>query len=104
MLDQFRKSLLRELDYRQEANNCSRCANSSKDFERIVVPEPIADYSTSRVLTMEYVHGKKVTELSPLARMEFDGDALAEELSALISSRFWSTASFTPIRIRATFS
>ena len=29
---------------------------------------------------MEYVHGKKITELSPLARMEFDGAALAEEL------------------------
>src|SRR5256885_11988144 len=29
---------------------------------------------------MEYVPGKKVTEMSPLARMEFDGAALAEDL------------------------
>ncbi len=46
----------------------------------MVVPEPIADYSTSRVLTMEYVHRKKITDLSPLGRMEFDGDDLAEEV------------------------
>src|SRR6187401_876237 len=54
MLDQFRKSLLRELDYRQEANNLITIRSELKDFERIVVPEPITDYSTSRVLTMEY--------------------------------------------------
>ena len=80
MLDQFRKSLLRELDYRQEANNLITLREQLKEFERIVVPEPIADYSTSRVLTMEYVHGKKVTDLSPLGRMEFDGNDLAEEV------------------------
>ncbi len=80
MLDQFRKSLLRELDYRQEANNLTTIREQLKEFDSLVVPEPIADYSTSRVLTMEYVQGKKVTDLSPLGRMEFDGDALAENL------------------------
>ena len=80
MLDQFRKSLVRELDYRQEANNLTAIGEHLKDFRRIIVPEPIADYSSSRVLTMQYVHGKKITDLSPLSRMEFDGGALAEEL------------------------
>ena len=80
MLDQFRKSLLRELDYRLEASNLTTIGQHLKEFEHIVVPEPIADYVTSRVLTMQYVHGKKITDLNPLARMEFDGDALAEEL------------------------
>ena len=80
MLDQFRKSLLRELDYRQELNNLTTLREQLKEYENIIVPEPIADYSTSRVLTMEYVHGKKVTDLSPLGRMEFDGSTLAEDL------------------------
>ncbi|MDQ6912686.1 MAG: AarF/ABC1/UbiB kinase family protein, partial [Verrucomicrobiota bacterium] len=80
MLEQFRKSILRELDYRQEASNLTTLGEQMKQFERILVPKPIADYSSARVLTMEYVHGKKVTDLSPLARMEFDGDALADEL------------------------
>jgi predicted unusual protein kinase regulating ubiquinone biosynthesis (AarF/ABC1/UbiB family) len=80
MLDQFRKSLLRELDYRLEASNLTTIGEHLKEFEHIVVPEPIPDYVTSRVLTMQYVHGKKITDLNPLARMEFDGNALAEEL------------------------
>ncbi len=80
MLDQFRKSLVRELDYRQEANNLTTIGEHLRSFPRIIVPDPIADYSSSRVLTMQYVQGKKITDLSPLARMDFDGSALAEEL------------------------
>src|SRR5205814_327620 len=79
-LDQFRKSVLRELDYRQEATNLTTIGGNLKGFERIIVPAPISDYTTSRILTMEYVHGKKITDLHPLARLEFDGTALAEEL------------------------
>ncbi len=80
MLGQFRKSLLRELDYRQEANNLVTLREQLQNFERIVIPQPIADYCSSRVLTMEYIHGRKITDVSSLGRMDFDGAALAEEL------------------------
>jgi ubiquinone biosynthesis protein len=80
MLEQFRKSLLRELDYRQELQNLLRLRELVREYDRIIVPMPITDYSAARILTMEYVPGKKVTEMTPLARMEFDGSAVAEQL------------------------
>ena len=80
MLEEFRKSLLRELDYRLEAQNLTAFHTNMASFRRIVVPLPIDDYCTARVLTMEYVAGKKITKMSPLARMEFDGEGLAEEV------------------------
>jgi predicted unusual protein kinase regulating ubiquinone biosynthesis (AarF/ABC1/UbiB family) len=80
MLEQFRRSLLQELDYRLEATNLTTIREQLRSFTHIVVPAPIADYTTSRVLTMEFVPGKKITELSPLVQMDFDGAALAEEL------------------------
>ncbi len=80
MLDEFRQSLMRELDYLQEARNLARLARNLREFDLIVVPEPVDDYTTSRVLTMEYVRGKKVTAVSPLTRLEIDGAALGEEL------------------------
>src|SRR3989440_6417118 len=80
ILEQFRKSLLRELDYRQELQNLLQLREQLRAFNRIIVPAPVMDYSSARVLTMEYVPGKKITDMSPLARMEFDGTALAEEL------------------------
>jgi predicted unusual protein kinase regulating ubiquinone biosynthesis (AarF/ABC1/UbiB family) len=49
-------------------------------FPRIVVPLPVDDYTTSRVLTMDYVAGTKITAVSPLERTEVDGAPLADEL------------------------
>jgi ubiquinone biosynthesis protein len=80
MLDELRKSLMRELDYRQEGQNLAAFREQLRDFPHLIVPAPIADYSTSRVLTMEFVPGTKITKMSPLSRMEFDGEILAEEL------------------------
>jgi ubiquinone biosynthesis protein len=79
-VEEFRKSLLRELDYRQEATNLRVLSENLKEFDRIVVPLPIDDYTTSRVLTMEYIAGTKITSLSPLVRLEYDGKALAEQI------------------------
>src|SRR2546430_2870403 len=80
MLEELRKSLMRELDYRQEAHNLAAFREQLKDFTHIIVPAPIADYSTSGVLTVEYVSCVKITEMSPLTRMDFDGEMLAGEL------------------------
>jgi predicted unusual protein kinase regulating ubiquinone biosynthesis (AarF/ABC1/UbiB family) len=80
ILDEFENTLLHELDYRREAANLQTLHRNLSQFERIRVPLPIPDYTTGKVLTMEYVEGKKITELSPLARLDFDGGALAEEL------------------------
>ncbi len=79
-LEEFRKTLLRELDYRQEARNLSTFSENLSGFERIVVPLPVEDFTTSRVLTMEFVSGKKITALGPLARIDLNGRELAEEL------------------------
>ncbi len=80
MLLEFRKSLLRELDYRQEARNLITFSENLHEFENIIVPLPIEDYTTSRVLTMDYIKGKKITSLTPLARIDIDGHILADYL------------------------
>jgi predicted unusual protein kinase regulating ubiquinone biosynthesis (AarF/ABC1/UbiB family) len=60
--------------------NLVRLGEMLDQYKRIIVPAPIVDYCAAKVLTMEYIPGKKITELSPLALMEFDGAELAEEL------------------------
>ena len=80
VFEEFRKSLLRELDFRQEALHLLTLGDNLKDIPEIVIPRPLLPYSTSRVLTMEFVSGTKVTALSPLARLELDGARLADAL------------------------
>jgi ubiquinone biosynthesis protein len=76
----LRRSLLRELDFKLELNNLITFADNLKEFERIEIPEPVDNFTTSRVLTMEYIPGKKITELNPLRLLEIDGAGLAREL------------------------
>ncbi|HXI74155.1 MAG TPA: AarF/UbiB family protein, partial [Pyrinomonadaceae bacterium] len=80
MLADLRESLLHELDFQREGRNLHKLRKSLREFENIVIPEPIDDYTTARVLTMEYIPGKKITEVSPLRFMDMDTAALAEEI------------------------
>src|SRR5690606_18189602 len=50
---QFRRAIAAELDYRREFRNIERFRELTADYDLLVVPEPVRDYSTSRVLTME---------------------------------------------------
>lgn len=80
LLEEFRRSLFQELDYRQEARNLVTLRVNLEDYPNLRVPSAIDDYTTSRVLTMEFIGGTPITRLSPLARLELDGAALADEL------------------------
>jgi predicted unusual protein kinase regulating ubiquinone biosynthesis (AarF/ABC1/UbiB family) len=80
VLEEFRRTILSELDYREEARNLVTLSHQLRDFERIVVPLPIDDFTTARVLTMDYIDGTKITAVSRVERTEVDGVALGEEL------------------------
>lgn len=78
LLAQFRRSLADELDYRKELANLQRFRELVDGDALLVVPEPVPSYSTSRVLTMEFIEGRKVTDVGPLGLLDVDGHALAE--------------------------
>ena len=79
-LDSFRTSFVAELDFRTEADNLHTFGELFAEREPLLVPRPIDRLVTRRVLTMTYVDGRRVTDLTPLARHDFDGARLADEL------------------------
>jgi len=80
VLEEFRASIQEELDYEREADNLRAVDRNLAEFDRIVVPQPIPDYCTGHVLTMERVHGTKITKVSGFARLDFDGTELIDQL------------------------
>ena len=80
LFTQFRRSLTAELDYQREAANMIRIGELIADHPRLVVPAPVPDYTTSTVLTMDFIPGRKVTDVGPLGRLEVDGRALVADL------------------------
>ena len=63
LLDEFRRSLLRELDYRQEAQNLALLKRNLSDFDRIVVPAPVDDYRALAVRNGEFLLREAFEEL-----------------------------------------
>jgi ubiquinone biosynthesis protein len=80
ILNEFKKALIKELDYLQEAQNLQTLGEILKDYDALVIPQPVMDYCTSKVLVMDYVKGTKLTSLNPVVHTEINGKYLAEEL------------------------
>ena len=80
VLEEFRRTILSELDYREEARNLLTLSHQLRDFERLIVPLPIDDYTSARVLTMDFVEGTKITSVSRVEWTEVDGVELGNDL------------------------
>ena len=82
ILDELRFILLNELDYVKEAENLVALGENMKEYSKIMVPQPVAGYSTSKILTMDYIDGQKITTISPVSRIETNYKPLVDELVA----------------------
>ena len=80
IFEEFKHTLVQELDYNREAANMVTIGENLREFDLIDVPQPIQSFCTQNVLTMEFVEGQKITSMTPLSRMDFDGHALADQL------------------------
>jgi len=80
MLEELRVSIMNELNYEREVQNLLAMRQNLAEFDLVVIPEPIVDFSKKKVLTMERIDGRKITEISPIARLEMDNLAVAEQL------------------------
>jgi ubiquinone biosynthesis protein len=80
MVDEFRTAITAELDYLREADHLRLLGKNLAEFKAIVVPQPVDGYTSTRVLTMDYVSGTKVTAISPVVAVELDREVLADTL------------------------
>jgi ubiquinone biosynthesis protein len=63
LVDEFARSIRLELDYGHEARNAEAFHRNFARDERVVVPRVVRQYSTSRILTLEFLNGTKVADL-----------------------------------------
>jgi ubiquinone biosynthesis protein len=80
VLNEFRSAIQEELNYEHESQNLIAVGKNLEGFKLIFVPQPVVDYCTRCVLTMDYVDGRKITDLGPLGQLGIKGSALADEL------------------------
>ncbi|MCP4116764.1 MAG: AarF/ABC1/UbiB kinase family protein [Desulfobacteraceae bacterium] len=78
MVEEFAKSLSRELDYSVEASNMERMARQFASDPTVHIPGFFKEESSLRVLTMEFIRGVKISAVGELDRQGMDRRAITQ--------------------------
>jgi predicted unusual protein kinase regulating ubiquinone biosynthesis (AarF/ABC1/UbiB family) len=78
IVDEFGIKLFEEIDYLNEGRNAERFATNFRDDPHVKVPEIYWRYSTQRVLTLEWIHGYKLTDTERIKQAGLNSDELIE--------------------------
>jgi len=94
LLSTFAEGLYTEMDFRNEALNAQRMRQllDASEFGRgtdIVIPQPNMDYTTRRVMTMQWVTGVKLTTLEAPEVRQLVGVGQAAFLTQLLEVGFF---------------
>jgi ubiquinone biosynthesis protein len=74
---EFSRTLLQELDFSHEARNIDRAAYHFKGDPEIVIPRHFPEYSTKRILVLEFLDGIKIDQVDRYPEMGTTPEVIA---------------------------
>ena len=77
VVEEFKKTILKEIDFNVEANNIERFRRNFKDDDIVYVPEVFRDLSTAKILTIERIEGIKVSDIEKIEESGLDRKQIA---------------------------
>lgn len=81
MAEEFAAEMSEETDLRAEGRHTEAIRRNAESDPRVVIPRVYWDYTTTGLLTMEYLPGTKLTDVDALERRGLDRAALARTLA-----------------------
>ncbi len=82
MVRELEHSLSQELDFRQEAENTRLISRQISEFQRLTTPTVYSDYTSRRVLTLSFVRGRHLADVSRAELERLDVKPIATDLLA----------------------
>jgi ubiquinone biosynthesis protein len=78
VVNAFENSMQKELDYKNEARNIDSFRNFYKNYNDFYIPKAFKEFSTEKVLIIEYVKGCKITDVKQMKAWGIDPKRIAE--------------------------
>lgn len=91
---EFERSLKRELDLNIELRTMERCRSQLAHMPKVHVPAVFKEYSTGRVLAMEFVEGVGVDDLEGLRRLGIDPAEVAVNGARILLTQIFQIGFF----------
>ncbi|MCR4430044.1 MAG: AarF/ABC1/UbiB kinase family protein [Tepidanaerobacteraceae bacterium] len=82
LVEEFSNSLMKEMDFSREGRNAERLRKCFEGSKEVYIPQIFWKYTTSRVLTQEYISGIKVTDIEALIRAKINSEKVAGNLAS----------------------
>ncbi|MEH7275460.1 ABC1 kinase family protein [Neobacillus vireti] len=80
IIEELSKSLREELDYENEGRNTEKISKQFKEDPKVHIPKVYWEYTTKKILTMEFIDGIKLNEVEKLEEEGFDTKVLGEKV------------------------
>ena len=87
MVEEFAENVTEELDYSIEAYNARRLKESMRDFDYVSIPTIYSSYCTSKVITMEFMQGVKMTQVEGMDAAGIDRQELARKFIRVMNKQ-----------------
>lgn len=80
LVDEFSESLEEEMDYNRERSELKLVRQNFSDNDKVRIPRPLDQYSTEKVLTMEFVDGAKIDDMEQLGDIDVNRTKISERI------------------------
>ncbi len=78
IVDEFSRTIRKEMNFVEEARNCSRFKRNFEQDPNIYIPKIYTEYVTEKAFVMEWIDGIRIDNISEIERMGFDRAHLVE--------------------------
>lgn len=94
IIKEFEKSIKKEIDFYIEASHIEKFAKNFEGNKTIYVPKVYRDYTTQKVLTMEFIDGINVSDIDSLYKTGNNPKIIADKGSELILKQIFQYGFF----------
>jgi len=94
IVDELSAAVRQELNFEQEGRNADLFHSSYQHDRHVLIPRVYWEYSSCKVLTMEYLAGIKISDFAQLKKADFKTAEIAENLLAALFTQIYERGFF----------
>ena len=94
IVEELSVAIRQELNFEQEARNADLFHSNYQNDRNVLIPRVYWQYSSRRILTMEYIEGIKISDFAELKKANFKTSEIAENLLAALFTQIYEQGFF----------
>ncbi len=94
IVEEFERAIHKELNFAIEASNLERFGNNFQKDPNIYVPKCYRNFSTKKILTIEYIDGIKISDIKSIKANDLDCKIIARRGADLVSKQIFEFGFF----------